>query len=435
MSSTSSVILGDRGAAPSRITGHPSLLHELALVLAAPSTDVAKHFSTLLAVHVAHSALFILAVDDVGQPKKQFGDDDLVARVAITELDAVRVGTAANTLRREDIVIAGNVGPVLAAVAGTGALLLLTDPGPSEDDGVVLDLWQILALRINQRASSASPTYLMESRAAASVRMEAVTELADQQITTLESLLAVLRGDSLGDRVARQLATDLASQGLIRLREESHRVLTFAEEPVTSAFERLREDLRPLERYCNIQLQFVDPPVDGRALPGEIAHGARAVVHGAVLALASQQDTSRVRVEWGCDGKNLLINLRDDGPGRLTAESDLLDSLRQRVAALDGQLSLVGTEGWGTEMAVVMPLDPPSMRGEDAWSWDLSRREVEVLECLASGMRNRVIAAQLGISENTVKFHASRIFRKLGVSSRSGAAAVVLRRRIPKGWH
>ncbi len=435
MSSTSSVIVTSRQESALRIVDQGNLLHGLANVLAALPADVAEYFSVLLDAQVSHSALFILDVDDVDAPKKHFGDGDFAARVAIAELDAVRMSAEENSVWRDAVLVGGSVKPVLAAVAGTGALLLLVDPGPTMDDRVILELWQILALRINQRASSASPTYLMESRVASSARMEAVTELADRQITILESVLAVLRRTNLDDRAARQLATDITSQGLVDVREESHRVMTFAEEPVTSAFERLRADLRPLERYCDIVLQFVDPPVDGRALPGEIAHGARAVVHGAVLALAGQPDISRVRVEWGCDGKNLLINLRDDGPGRLTAESTQLDSLRQRVAALDGTLSLVGTEGWGTEMAVVMPLDPPSMRREDAWSWDLSRREMEVLECLTSGMRNRVIASQLGISENTVKFHASRIFRKLGVSSRSGAAAVALQRRVPTSWH
>lgn len=422
----------DRAVVPVRNIHEKSVLRGLAQVLAAPLPDVAEHFSKLLAAYLPHSALLIFDIDDVRQPKKQYGDNAVVAHTVISELDAVRAVAAVNTVWRDTVPIAGGTRPVLAALAGTGALLLLTDPGTAQVDTLVLDLWQILALRIQQRASEASLSYLMESRAASSVRSEAVTELADRQTTTLESLLAVLRGTSLGDRAARQNATDMAATALVQLRTETRRVLTFTEEPVSSAFERLREDLRPLVRYCDIDVQFVEPPVDGRALPSEIAHGARAVVHGAVLALAAQPDIGRVRVQWGCDGKNLLINVRDDGPGKLTAESVQLDSLRQRVVALNGHLSLVGTEGWGTEMAVVMPLDPPPMREEDASFQDLGRRELEVLECLAAGLRNRVIAGRLGISENTVKFHVSRIFRKLGVSSRSEAAALALQSRIPQ---
>ena len=51
----------------------------------------------------------------------------------------------------------------------------------------------------------------------------------------------------------------------------------------------------------------------------------------------------------------------------------------------------------------------------------LTTREIEVLEQMAAGLSNRHIAAALGISEHTVKFHVSSILGKLGVSSRSAA--------------
>lgn len=53
----------------------------------------------------------------------------------------------------------------------------------------------------------------------------------------------------------------------------------------------------------------------------------------------------------------------------------------------------------------------------------LTRRELEVLECLATGRSNREIAAALVISEKTVARHLSNIFTKLGVSSRTAATA------------
>ena len=53
----------------------------------------------------------------------------------------------------------------------------------------------------------------------------------------------------------------------------------------------------------------------------------------------------------------------------------------------------------------------------------LSAREVEVLRLLAAGKTNRVIAADLGISERTIDRHVSNIFTKLDVSSRSAATA------------
>lgn len=51
----------------------------------------------------------------------------------------------------------------------------------------------------------------------------------------------------------------------------------------------------------------------------------------------------------------------------------------------------------------------------------LTPREIEVLTMLAEGLGNKEIARQLELSENTVKFHLSSIFGKLGASSRTEA--------------
>ena len=44
-----------------------------------------------------------------------------------------------------------------------------------------------------------------------------------------------------------------------------------------------------------------------------------------------------------------------------------------------------------------------------------------MLEHVANGLGNKQIAAQLGISERTVKFHVSALFAKLGVGNRTEA--------------
>jgi DNA-binding NarL/FixJ family response regulator len=58
----------------------------------------------------------------------------------------------------------------------------------------------------------------------------------------------------------------------------------------------------------------------------------------------------------------------------------------------------------------------------------LTEREAEVLQLLAQGLANKQIAAALGISEHTVKFHASAIFAKLGAASRTDAVRIGIRR-------
>lgn len=52
----------------------------------------------------------------------------------------------------------------------------------------------------------------------------------------------------------------------------------------------------------------------------------------------------------------------------------------------------------------------------------LSSRELEILEFVAEGQTNREIAERFWVTETTVKFHLSRIYRKIGVSNRTAAA-------------
>jgi DNA-binding NarL/FixJ family response regulator len=58
---------------------------------------------------------------------------------------------------------------------------------------------------------------------------------------------------------------------------------------------------------------------------------------------------------------------------------------------------------------------------------ELTPREVEVLRLMAEGFGNKQIAARLGISGHTVKFHISSILAKLSVSSRTEAVTQGIR--------
>ena len=61
---------------------------------------------------------------------------------------------------------------------------------------------------------------------------------------------------------------------------------------------------------------------------------------------------------------------------------------------------------------------------------DLSEREREVLALVARGLTNKEIGGRLFLSDHTVRNHVSRILQKLGLSRRSEAAAVAIRRRL-----
>ena len=60
----------------------------------------------------------------------------------------------------------------------------------------------------------------------------------------------------------------------------------------------------------------------------------------------------------------------------------------------------------------------------------LTGREVDVLQHVAEGNRNRDIAERLSISEETVKVHIKHIMEKLGARDRTGAVAIAVRRGI-----
>ena len=68
--------------------------------------------------------------------------------------------------------------------------------------------------------------------------------------------------------------------------------------------------------------------------------------------------------------------------------------------------------------------------GVDVLVEPLTSREQDVLEHIAAGLSNREIAAALGISEHTVKFHVSALLGKLGVSSRAAAIRHAARRGL-----
>lgn len=122
------------------------------------------------------------------------------------------------------------------------------------------------------------------------------------------------------------------------------------------------------------------------------------------------------------DSKINVVVLSESG-----SESDIADALRTGaivyvlkssdpddvVTAVRQALSQsvffpASTEGVVTE--------PPSRHKE------LTPRELEILRLVAQGSSNAVVARQLWVTEQTVKFHLSNIYRKLGVSNRTEAS-------------
>jgi DNA-binding NarL/FixJ family response regulator len=77
-----------------------------------------------------------------------------------------------------------------------------------------------------------------------------------------------------------------------------------------------------------------------------------------------------------------------------------------------------------------IPPDVASELAEHATDDSLSEREIEVLRLISGGNANKEIAAQLSITEETVKGHVKNILSKLGANDRTHAVTIGLKRGI-----
>jgi len=77
-----------------------------------------------------------------------------------------------------------------------------------------------------------------------------------------------------------------------------------------------------------------------------------------------------------------------------------------------------------------IPSNVEKLLGERVNDTTLTSREMDVMRLIARGFRNKEMAAELGISEETVKVHVKNVLAKLHVSDRSAAVAVAARRGI-----
>jgi NarL family two-component system response regulator LiaR len=90
------------------------------------------------------------------------------------------------------------------------------------------------------------------------------------------------------------------------------------------------------------------------------------------------------------------------------------ETVREMVVVREVPVAVAaGGEARGGE-----PFAPNTMQQQ---SLGITARELEILGLVAQGLSNREIAAQLFVSENTVKTHCSRAFDKLGAARRTQA--------------
>ena len=160
------------------------------------------------------------------------------------------------------------------------------------------------------------------------------------------------------------------------------------------------DELEACLRTLGPDLAVVDAELATHGNVGDLLRAAcRGLAGGRLVLLASE-------VEPGLARQTLELEI-DGGVLKCAASNDVVGALR-RVAAGDA----VYPAGWIAA----------ARRTGSSLLDQLSPRQVEVLELIAMGLPNELIAARLFISRNTVKFHVAAIYQRLGVRNRVQAA-------------
>ncbi|AEF40782.1 helix-turn-helix transcriptional regulator [Hoyosella subflava] len=403
-------------------------LRSIRQVIAGPLFEIAHRLSDFLQPRWPHTALVIFTRECTGRPRKVAGDAQIVSAVTIDELEVIKDDARPAAGYSGTKHLGGQARWIWAARDTTDTLLVLVPqtPGtPAPHDEELSAVFGLVATSISQQVVQASPDYLAESRAASVERARTIAELTAAHEASLASILSALRSRSLDDAQARLTAREAATAALLALRSTQTHDRALSEETPAAAFKRLRREIATLLRDQTINIDYIAPPAGGRPIPGEVAYAARAMTATCTLAFTAQADLSRIRIGWQCDGTNLIVDIRDQGPGGLDSDT-LRHQLDARARALGATLTIEVLDGWGSRVIITYPLEPPATRANEELLADLNAREREVLAHLSSGKRNKAIADELGVSESTVKFHVGKILRKLGVATRGEAVAIGL---------
>jgi len=191
------------------------------------------------------------------------------------------------------------------------------------------------------------------------------------------------------------------------IREATKLFLAGVEFEVAAEAASLSEAIDLIERGCRVDLFLLDyasTELDLALRIRELAPGARIALFATELTAAKVSQALRIGLD-GCVDKNLSAPSLGNYLKLVMAG--------ERVVPYGVAADLFNTPA------------TPSLQ-----SPHLSRREEEILGCLAEGLPNKLVAQQLDISIQTVKVHVRSILRKLGVQNRTEAALWATRNGI-----
>ena len=251
------------------------------------------------------------------------------------------------------------------------------------------------ALEFAQRMLDKQPQIAQrEIRRARETLLESLNDLRH----AISTLLPVQLEQANFDEAVRALLDDFSKhEPAIALRYEAAQPKHLPPSLEVPVFRLLQESLNNVRKHARAS----QVSVQVQSLPGLLV--AQVSDDGAGFDLEQARRDSRVMAG---NGASANFGLR---------------SMQERVEQAGGVLDIVSKPGAGTTVKVHFPLASPPTA--------LTAREREVLRLLVDGSTNRVIAAQLSVSMETVKSHVHHIMQKLQVKDRTQAAVLAARQQ------
>lgn len=165
---------------------------------------------------------------------------------------------------------------------------------------------------------------------------------------------------------------------------------------------------------------FVAGIDSGRRQADALAALATAVSHHPKMkTIAMSSDADSVTIEAALAGGASAFVMKRAQP----------DDLASAVRQVFDQSVYYARGSRPLEASSTSPRQPRSVDLYAA-SGELTRRELEILRHVAEGRSNAELAKELWVTEQTVKFHLSNIYRKLGVRNRTQASLWAQRHRL-----
>ena len=144
----------------------------------------------------------------------------------------------------------------------------------------------------------------------------------------------------------------------------------------------------------------------------------------------------------GINGTDILIAIRGEFPDAriiMLSSSDTDGEINRALRAgasgyvlksmqQDSLLAVIRSVHSGRRRHV--PVEVAAVLAQHLGDEELTRRELEVLQLIRDGLKNKQVADRLSISENTVNFHIKNIVEKLGANDRTHAVTIAVRRGL-----